>query len=69
LFYLRGGFDYASLPFYDKILMTLLKKIIIRKQRKNKPLTSDEIGMLRLYDRVTDFIKKEYVQEIIEAAA
>ncbi|MGI5900417.1 MAG: hypothetical protein ACOX8S_10955 [Christensenellales bacterium] len=46
-----------------------MKKIIIRKQRKNKPLTSDEIGMLRLYDRVTDFIKKEYVQEIIEAAA
>lgn len=67
-FYLRGGFDYAALPLFDKIRMALMKKSIMRKQRKGKALTPDEMGMLKLYDRVSDFTKKEYIQAIVQAA-
>ncbi len=45
-FYLRGGFNYNKLPFFDKVLMALLKKKIIRKKKQKKKLTRDEKGML-----------------------
>lgn len=68
LFYFRGGFDYAALPFFDKTLMTLMKKMILSKQRKGKELSSDEAGMLELYDKATDFTKKEDLHDLIQAA-
>ncbi|MGI6176739.1 MAG: flavodoxin domain-containing protein [Christensenellales bacterium] len=66
-FYLRGGFNFKALPLFDKILMSLLKNKITRKQKKGVRLTSDEAGMLALYDKQIDFTKKENINVIIEA--
>ncbi|HHU55652.1 MAG TPA: flavodoxin [Acholeplasmataceae bacterium] len=64
-FYLRGGFDYNKLPFIDKVLMTLLKWHIKFKKKRKKELSFDEIGMLELFDKPTDFTNKIYLNEII----
>lgn len=63
-FYLRGGFNYKNLSFFNKILMTFLKL----KLKKKKDLTSDEKGMLAAYDHPIDFCKKKNIQELIDYA-
>ncbi|MGI6169613.1 MAG: flavodoxin [Christensenellales bacterium] len=68
VFYLRGGFHYNSLSLFDKLLLSLLKKSIMRKQRQGKSLTSDEAGMLELYEKTADFTKKEHIQGVLDAA-
>lgn len=60
-FYLRGGFDYNKLGFFDKFLMTILKQ----KLKKKKELTPDERGMLFAYERPLDFTRKKNIEEII----
>ena len=61
LFYLRGGFDYGKLDWYNRLLMKLLKaKLKLRKQRG-----PDEEGMLKAYDRPLDVTKKENVAELV----
>lgn len=62
-FYLRGGFDYKKLKFFDKFLMNLLK-LKIKSKAKDK-LTKDEIGMLAIYDRPTDFSSKKNIGAIV----
>ncbi|MBU3191060.1 flavodoxin domain-containing protein [Clostridium bowmanii] len=62
-FYLRGGFNYSKLTPFDKVLMTLLKWKI--KIKKEKQLTTDEKGMLALYQHPVDFTKKKNIDEII----
>lgn len=64
-FYLRGGFNYKNLRFIDKVLMALLKMFIIWKKKRNQKLTSDEIGMLEVYDKPADFTKRTKIDEII----
>jgi menaquinone-dependent protoporphyrinogen IX oxidase len=65
-FYLRGGFDYSRLPFFDKVLMLLLKKSIMNKKKKGKELSSDEAGMLAIYDQPVDYTREENIAEIID---
>lgn len=62
-FYLRGGFDYKKLNFFDKFLMNLLK-LKIKSKAKDK-LTNDEIGMLAIYDRPTDFSLRKNIDLIV----
>lgn len=62
-FYLRGGFDYKKLNFFDKFLMKLLK-LKIKSKAKDK-LTKDEIGMLAIYDRPTDFSLRKNIDVIV----
>ena len=63
-FYLRGGFNYKGLKMVDKFLMQLLKFKI--KSKKREELTSDEIGMLAVYDKPVDFTKKKDIDKIID---
>ena len=61
LFYLRGGFDYGKLDWYNRLLMKLLKaKLKFRKRRG-----PDEECMLKAYDRPLDVTKKENVAELV----
>ena len=61
LYYLRGGFDYGKLDWYNRLLMKLLKaKLKLRKQRG-----PDEEGMLKAYDRPLDVTRKENVAELV----
>ncbi|MBD7912785.1 MULTISPECIES: flavodoxin domain-containing protein [Clostridium] len=62
-FYLRGGFNYNKLNLFDKFLMTLLKLKI--KNKKKEELSSDEIGMLAVYNRPVDFTDKKNIDKII----
>lgn len=62
-FYLRGGFDYKKLNFFDKFLMTLLK-LKIKSKGKDK-LTKDELGMLAIYNKPVDFTIKKNIDEIV----
>lgn len=62
-FYLRGGFNYSKLNPFDKILMTLLKWKM--KNKKEEDLTTDEIGMLAVYDKPVDFTMKKNIDSII----
>jgi len=64
-FYLRGGFNYHKLNFFDKVLMILLKTSIKLKIKRKKKLTSDEIGMLKIYDKPADFTRKNNIDGII----
>jgi menaquinone-dependent protoporphyrinogen IX oxidase len=62
-FYLRGGFDYKKLNFFDRFLMTLLKWKI--KSKNKAQLTKDEIGMLAVYDKPVDFTLRKNIDEIV----
>lgn len=62
-FYLRGGFNYSKLNIFDKFLMTLLKWKI--KSKKQQDLSSDEIGMLSIYDKLVDYTNKKNIDKII----
>lgn len=62
-FYLRGGFNYSKLNLVDKFLMTLLKLKI--KGKKKEELSSDEIGMLAVYDKPVDFTMQNRIDEIV----
>lgn len=64
-FYLRGGFDYSKLNPFDKMLMSLLKTSIIWKKIRKKKLLSDEIGILEVFDKPTDYTRKAKIDELI----
>lgn len=64
-FYLRGGFDYSKLNPFDKILMTLLKASIKWKKIRKKKLNSDEIGILAVFDKPTDYTRRDKINELI----
>lgn len=63
-FYLRGGFNYSKLNPFDKFLMTLLKWKM--KSKKKEELTSDEIGMLAIYDKPVDYTMRKNIDSIID---
>lgn len=63
-FYLRGGFDYRKLDWFNKFLMSLLKV----KLRLKKTRTSDEVGMLAAYSKPLDCTKKANIKPIVEHA-
>ena len=63
-FYLRGGFNYKGLKIVDKFLMQLLKFKI--KSKKREELTSDEMGMIAVYDKAVDFTRKKDIDKIID---
>ncbi|NLY75890.1 MAG: flavodoxin [Firmicutes bacterium] len=64
-FYLQGGFNFNKLPPFDKVLMTLFKWRIILKKRTKKKLMSDEIDMLKAYDKPVDFTKRSNIEPIV----
>lgn len=61
-FYLRGGFSYDRLTWFDKILMTLLKA----KLKRIKNPDADQKGLLAAYDHPLDFTNKKYLKPIID---
>lgn len=60
-FYMRGGFDYSKLNFIDKILMTLMKRMLIKKENP----TADERGLLNAYETPVDFTRQQNTKDLI----
>lgn len=65
-FYFRGGFNFQNLPALDKVLMQLAKKKIELKAKKGAELTSDEKGMLAVYDHAVDFTSQRNIRGLID---
>lgn len=66
VFYLRGGFDYSKLSNLDKALMMALKFKIKMKQKLTGKLDKDELGMLSIYNKRSDFTQEKYIQSIVD---
>lgn len=64
-FYLRGGFDYSKLGFFDKTVMLLMKFLILRKVKQKKELNADERGMLATFDKPVDFTSRKSIEELV----
>ena len=65
-FYYRGGFNFQNLPAVDKILMQIMKKSIERKAKKGTELTSDEKGMLAVFDDEVDFTNQRSIRGLLD---
>jgi len=65
-FYFRGGFNFQNLPAHDKVLMQLKKKILEGKAKKGTELTSDEKGMLSVYDHAVDYTNVRNIRGLID---
>lgn len=63
-FYMRGGFDFNSLNFIDKILMRMMKRSILKKDPKER--TPDEKGMLNSFDNPVDFTGRKNIEPLID---
>ena len=61
-FYLRGGFDYSKLSVGDKLLMSMLKKMLKKQENPDE----DTKGLLDAYDNPVDFTDKDNIMPIIE---
>ena len=60
--YFRGGFDFDKLNFINKLIMSLMKKMLERKKER----TEEEQGMLDSYDNPADFTDRENIKALIE---
>ncbi len=63
LFYMRGGFNYNKLNFFDKFLMNIMKKTIQKKPEAER--TADERGMLAAFDRPLDVSNERFIEPLI----
>ncbi len=61
-YYLRGGFNYNKLPFFDKLLM----KLLLLKLKSKKVLSADEKGILNAYKKPVDFTRKKNIASIVD---
>jgi len=60
--YLRGGFDFSKCNLFDKFLMTLMKWRL--KSIKNP--TSDQVGLLKSYEKPLNFVNEQKVLDYIK---
>jgi len=65
-YHFRGAFDYKRLNFVDRILMCLLKKKLLRKQKKAS-LTNDEKGMLASYSVPVNWTNRKSIAPLVES--
>ena len=63
-YYLRGGFDFSKLDVPNKIIMTLLKWVLLRKKAR----TPDEEGMLAGYATPLDATDRSSISGLVAYA-
>ena len=64
VFHLRGGIDYSKLNFMHKTMMSMLVKMVKKKDREE--LNAEQKEMIDTYGQVVDFTDKQSLQPIIE---
>ena len=64
VFHLRGGIDYTKLNFMHKTMMSMLVKMVKKKDREE--LNAEQKEMIDTYGQVVDFTDKQSLQPIIE---
>lgn len=65
-FHLRGGIDYKSLGFVDKMLMAML--VSVMKKKPEAELSDDSRMMLEAYGNKADFTDRKQIKPILEYA-
>jgi len=63
-FHLRGGIDYSELNIIHKGMMAMLKKMVEKKDEKEK--TEEDRQMLETYGRKVDFTDKNSIIPIVD---
>lgn len=64
VFHLRGGIDYSRLSFLHKIMMGMLHKALLRKDRST--LRQEDREMLDSYGQRVDFVDKDAILPMLE---
>lgn len=64
VFHLRGSIDYSKLSFVHKIMMSMLHKMLSKKDYNS--LRKEDKEMLETYGKVVDFTNKSAISPIVE---
>ena len=63
-FHIRGGIDYKELKFVHRAMMSMLKKMLIKKGIEH--LTDTDKQILETYGDKLDFTDKSYIEQIVD---
>lgn len=63
LFHLRGGIDYSRLSFIHRSMMSMLRKMLLKKHKN--ALTEEDRQLLDTYGKYVDFTDKESIQPLV----
>lgn len=62
-FHFRGGINYKELSLLHKLMMTMLKRMVSKKNEKERTLDDEDI--LKTYGKKVDFTDKNHIEPII----
>jgi len=65
-FHLRGGMDYSRLTFMDRLLMSMLKKIVAKKSPAE--MTDEERELLETFGKSVDYTDRQTIGPVVEFA-
>lgn len=63
-FHLRGKLDYSNLSLTDKVMMSTLKRILVKKDPKL--LTNDDKEILKTYGTKVDYMDRKNIEPIVK---
>lgn len=66
LFHLRGGIDYSRLNLVHRFMMSMLRKMLLKKDADD--LTKEDSSILNTYGQCLDFTKRESIRPLVEDA-
>lgn len=66
IFHLRGGMDYSRLGLVHKSMMSMLRKMLLKKEEQG--LGPEEKLLLETYGKYIDFTDRESIQPLVACA-
>ena len=66
LFHLRGGIDYSRLTFVHRSMMSMLRKMLLKKA--NSERSREDRQILETYGQCLDFTDRESIRPLVEYA-
>lgn len=66
LFHLRGGIDYSRLNLVHRFMMSMLRKMLLKKDARD--LNEEGRQLLDTYGQCLDFTKRESIRPLVEDA-
>lgn len=64
LFHFRGGIDYSKLTFIHKVMMSMMHKVLLKKDSAD--LSSEDNLFLETYGKKVDFANRESIQPLVD---
>ncbi|MEZ3468576.1 MAG: flavodoxin domain-containing protein, partial [Schaedlerella sp.] len=63
-FHLRGGMDYSRLTFVHRSMMSMLRKMLLKKEDSERSWEDRQI--LETYGQCLDFTDRESIRPLVE---